>query len=673
MNKILIIGGMGYIGSLIASFLKTYNFTINTIDELNDEGDYNNLTTDYLKNYNVIILCAGHSSITSCQKNPFNSLKNNVYNFIELCKKISVKFIYMSSSSIYGDCGDLKIEESTDFKFIPKSEYDLQKWLCDEYIQKTDLEYYGLRLGTVCGWYTNLRTDTMINSMVYNGIRLNKIKINNPEIWRPILYTEDLLFAVLHIIRYGNFEKRGIYNLASFNMQVKDIGMQVSEILNIPLEIDYNPTKLSYSFSISSCKFMKTFNFKFIGNIKNIVQDLSNNPIKIPKMFLKNECRVCFSKDLKLILDLGEQPLANSYHTLEEKLDTFPLKLNLCLKCTHTQLSHVVNPSILFENYQYVSGTSNTYKEYIDKLCDRITTKYPNKKRVLDIACNDGTLLDIFKKKGWETVGVDPAKNLYKISSQNHKIFNGFFDENFSKNIQKEQEPFDVIISQNVFAHVDDVHGFLKGCKNLLKSNGKLYIQTSQCDMYNRGEFDTIYHEHLSFFNVKSMNFLLKTENMYIENLTRENIHGNSYLFEIGTTSDFKDDEPEYSLDFFKEYKNKIYDLKKNLTNVIETYRQDKYKIIGYGAAAKGNTVLNFLGVNFDYILDDCQTKWGLYTPGMNILIQPPDVLKNETSRILIVLLAWNFSEEIINKLKKYNIPMTILQYFPETKITQIC
>ena len=385
-------------------------------------------------------------------------------------------------------------------------------------------------------------------------------------------------------------------------------------------------------------------------------------------------CRICSNKNLKTILNLNTQPLANNYHNGEEQ-EFFPLSVSACTECFHMQLSVVVDPDIMFKNYLYVSGTSITLRQYFTdfvKLCEEV---YSSKtKKVLDIACNDGTQLDAFKEKGWETYGVDPAENLYKISSSKHNIICDYWNKKVAKNLDQN---FDVIVAQNVFAHTHDVHEFLQACKQTMHNESMVFIQTSQADMIINNEFDTIYHEHLSFFNSKSMKKCANLNGFSLVSVLKTDIHGGSYVFVLkkGTHDESQTElqiEKErklglYDIETYYEYAKKCESVASNFKKQIELFRRDGYKIIGYGAAAKGNTFLNFSEVNLDYIVDDNELKWGLETPGRNIPIKDPRSLKKEhPGKIVVVPLAWNFFHEI--RVKTENMlgrKVKFIKYFP--------
>lgn len=389
----------------------------------------------------------------------------------------------------------------------------------------------------------------------------------------------------------------------------------------------------------------------------------------------KKECICCASDNLNEILDLGEQPLANSYHNNDEILPIFPLKLNLCNKCFHLQLSHIVNPDLLFRNYLYVSGTSDTLRKYFEWFV-KFIIEYTNLNNgsVLDIACNDGTQLDYFKNNGWQTYGIDPSENLYDISSKNHNIICDYFGYKHFDN------KFDVITAQNVFAHNEDAKEFLNNCYELMHDDSLLFIQTSQSEMINNNEFDTIYHEHLSFFNINSFNELTKRTKLYLTDVIKTPVHGVSYVFVLSKKKinnylieNLISVEKEKGLlgyETYQNYRKNVLEIVNIFESSINEYRKNGYKIIGYGAAAKGMTFLNFANVKMDYIIDDNPLKQGLFTPGNNTEIKSIHFLTNydDNDKIVFVPLAWNFFNEIKKRVKKVrdNKNDIYVKYFPK-------
>lgn len=284
-EKVIIIGGCGYIGSALYSHLVSKKYAVDTVDlewygnysnPNNIRKDYIKLTRDFLSQYDVVILLAGYSSVAMCS-NMKKAFKNNVFNFIHLLNSLkNQKFIYASSSTVYGSLNVMYATEEYD-RYLPTNYYDLSKKEIDYYAQLSDVNFFGLRFGTVNGYSPNLRTDLMINKMYAVAKKEKKLKVFNPSLKRPILGINDLCRAVETIIKKNG--KKGIYNVASFNTSVEEIATQVSKNLKVKMEIVNGPLPL-YDFTISSDKFRNEFGFKFRDTIATIVETLKINRIK---------------------------------------------------------------------------------------------------------------------------------------------------------------------------------------------------------------------------------------------------------------------------------------------------------------------------------------------------------------------------------------------------------
>jgi 2-polyprenyl-3-methyl-5-hydroxy-6-metoxy-1,4-benzoquinol methylase len=393
------------------------------------------------------------------------------------------------------------------------------------------------------------------------------------------------------------------------------------------------------------------------------------------------ECLCCGSEKLKLVLDLNEQPLANSFKkTAEEAEPTFPLRLNICEACTHLQLSHAVNPDLLFKNYLYVSGTSQTLRDYFDWFAKETLTYAPAAETVLDIACNDGSQLNSFKALGLKTYGVDPAENLHVLSSANHDVVCDYFTDKYAYHYGSKN--LDIITAQNVFAHNSYPLEFLKQCKEIMHDASVLFIQTSQADMIRNNEFDTIYHEHLSFFNASSMRALAQRAGLYLIDIRKTPIHGNSYMFVFKKSAEDTSkvnavlaEESEQGLqdmNTYLAYADRAVTIVEDLKHTIEHYRGLGYIVAGYGAAAKGNTLLNFSKTVLDFIIDDNPLKQGLYSPGMSTPVVPIAKLDDYAeTKVAFVPLAWNFFTEIRKNIKNKRDREgdVFIKYFPTISI----
>lgn len=373
-----------------------------------------------------------------------------------------------------------------------------------------------------------------------------------------------------------------------------------------------------------------------------------------------NECRCCGNEILKTVLDLGSQPLANSYHK-GGKQEGYPLCLMLCEKCFHSQLSVVVDPNEMFVDYVYISGTSKTLHDYFDWFADMVQSECGKVGCVLDIACNDGTQLCKFKNRGWLTHGIDPARNLLHLSSSNaDKIVCDYL--NVPALEQLGSVKYDAIIAQNVFAHTHDIVHFLECCKSAMNDQTRLYIQTSQADMIENNQFDTIYHEHLSFFSTLSMKTVCERVGLRLVSVKKTDIHGGSYVFTVSLVDNEDSSVSEmiqreqsvgrYSLDRYDDYREKVEQVIFNFRQFAELYSSRGYLLVGYGAAAKGNTFLNASKVKLHFIIDDNPLKQGLLTPGTNTMIASSDLINKFAHNTVFVPLAWNFHDEIRSKIK---------------------
>jgi len=402
-----------------------------------------------------------------------------------------------------------------------------------------------------------------------------------------------------------------------------------------------------------------------------------------------DSCLACGSQDLVPMLDLNDQPLANSFLDDDDAVEPqFPLAVNMCQHCHHLQLTHAVNPELIYKNYLYVSGTSQTYLDYMKWYARFVSETHDIYKdractgpfRVLDIGCNDGSQLDAFKELIWRTYGVDPAENLHSASSaKGHEVICGFWDERTANALPNN---INVITSQNAFAHIPDPLAYLKLVREKLSDDGLMFISTSQADMVLNDEFNTIYHEHISFFNVKSMRVLAERAGLYLVDVVKTPIHGTSYIFVLSKrnvrerVNNIIAMENMFGLyydDTYARWAANTLRLVDELKTFVELYRRKGYVLGGYGAAAKGNTLLNFSKIKLDFIIDDNELKQGKFSPGMKIPVVSIDHLDSygPADKILFIPLAWNYFNDIRKKIlnRRSGPNDKFLKYFPEVEI----
>lgn len=387
-------------------------------------------------------------------------------------------------------------------------------------------------------------------------------------------------------------------------------------------------------------------------------------------------CRFCLNKKLIQVIDLGNQPAANAFLSkkqLKEKEHYFPLKVNFCPKCGQLQLTHVVSPDYLFRNYVYVSSTSPVFVAHFEKYAQSVYKKIDLDKNslVVDIGSNDGILLKPFKKLGTKILGVDPARKIAKEATKNGiTTLPEYFDQQLAEKIIKKWGFADVITFNNVFAHVPYIDELILAAIKLLKPQGALIIEAPYLvDFLRKNLFDTIYHEHVSYLSIGSLQTLFKRFNMTVFDVEKTDSHGGSIRVFVKKNESkrmlqklvekFVNLEKGVGLrkvKTYQEFAKKIDQNKKDLNRLLKQLKSKGKSIIGYGAPAKGNTLLNYFNIGpeiLDYIVDDSSYKQGLFTPGMHIpVVSSAEILKTKPNYIFI--LAWNFAESIMKKLIWY-------------------
>lgn len=388
------------------------------------------------------------------------------------------------------------------------------------------------------------------------------------------------------------------------------------------------------------------------------------------------KCRICRNGGLKKILSLGQTPLANSFLSrddLEKEEEKFPLEIFFCGNCKLVQLGIVVPAELMFRNYVYVSSTSGTFRMHFARMAEEISHSFrlDEKSLAVDIGSNDGILLKGFKKVNVQTIGVEPATNVAMIAEKDGiETINDFFGKKSVDDIIKRKGHADVVTAANVFAHIDDIHDVAENVKLLLKKDGIFVIEVQYlADMIEQMTFDNIYHEHLSYFALIPLSHFFKLHGMEVFDAKRADSHGGSLRVFIkkqggshavkDAVAEILDYERKLGIDDFgmyAEFASKISNTKKEFAANIKMLKGRGSKIAAYGAPAKSTTLLNFCGIGadcIDYIIDDSPLKIGLYAPGTHIPVVSSKMLDDERPDY-VVILAWNFAKEILEKTRKY-------------------
>ncbi len=391
------------------------------------------------------------------------------------------------------------------------------------------------------------------------------------------------------------------------------------------------------------------------------------------QVIARTSCRVCHNKKIVKVIDLGSTPAANAFLTKKQlnKLEPiFPLQVFFCSRCGQLQLGHVVAPELLFRNYVYASSTSATFRNhfvgYAQKIYQRF--KLTVNSLVVDIGSNDGILLKPFKQYGLKVLGIDPARRIARqATKEGIPTWPEFFDSQVAKKIVEKFGPAQIVTANNVFAHVDNLSELIKGIKILLAKDGVFVIEVPYlANLIKKNLFDTIYHEHLSYFSLRPLIKLFSLQKMMVFDVERVSSHGGSirvFTQSINSPRQVSDRvksllslEKKMGLNKKLTYVKLAQIINQNrmrLKNIIDKLISQDKQIIGYGAPAKGNTLLNYFKIDkhiLKYIVDDSSYKQGLFTPGTHIQVANPNrIVKDKPDYILI--LAWNFANEIMEKL----------------------
>ena len=385
--------------------------------------------------------------------------------------------------------------------------------------------------------------------------------------------------------------------------------------------------------------------------------------------FYKFQCRSCGNKNLKRVVSLGYQPLANNLlNKINEKCEMYPLEVNYCENCHNCQLSVSIDPTKMFSNYLYTSSTSKLFvNHFVTAAKKYIKDLKLNKKKslIIDIGSNDGVALKPFLDLGYKNIlGVEPAKNLAKLANKNKiKTFNGFLEK---KNIKKIKKNADLILASNVFAHSDKLKEMAECMFKLLGKNGTIIIEVQYLmNTLKDLTFDNIYHEHYNYWSLTSLvNFFNQFEAKIFRSEAIDT-HGGSIRIYIkkgkkinieNSVKKMLREEEKFGIKKFKTYQEfgkKVYKIRENVVKNLKKLKNTKTIIVGYGAPAKATTALNFFGITneIDFIVEDNALKHNKFVPGVKIAIKNKSQIKNKKNTILV--LAWNFFNDIKKNNKK--------------------
>lgn len=385
-------------------------------------------------------------------------------------------------------------------------------------------------------------------------------------------------------------------------------------------------------------------------------------------------CRSCNAPLTKQVVSLGTTPLANSLlkeSQLTEKEGVFPLDLYLCTKCSLVQIKHTVSPNILFKNYFYFSSYSDTMLESAKNISHKMIKKMnlTEDSLVIELASNDGYLLQYYLSKKVPVLGIDPATNIAEAANQKGiPTLPAFFSKELAQKLAAQNKFADVLHANNVLAHVAELKDFVEGVKILLKPTGVAVIEVPYLvDMIENNEFDTIYHEHLCYFSLSALKNLFAQFDLKVIDVEKLSLHGGSLRLFISHVQAEEDPRVQEMLEFeerikisspsyYEEFARNIIKNKNLLITLLKKLKESGKTIAAYGASAKGSTLLNVFGINtelIDFVVDRSTAKQGYYTPGSHLPIYAPEKLL-EKMPDYVLLLTWNFKKEILAQQSAY-------------------
>jgi hypothetical protein len=380
-------------------------------------------------------------------------------------------------------------------------------------------------------------------------------------------------------------------------------------------------------------------------------------------------CRLCASKDLYNVLDLGSQPPANSLRKeIDEFLPSAPLKLVQCGQCSAVQLTATVDPAYLFSQYVWVTATSATARSYSEFFCTEILKRTAVKAPfVVEVASNDGTFLEKFKEHGCSILGIDPAKNIAtKATESGIPTLAEFFDKTIAQKILGDYQRPNIVMARNVIPHVKEIHSIVEGLAALVDTEGIVIIEFHYAKTIAQElHYDSIYHEHLFYFSINSLAALFAQYGLFPFDAFSSPISGGSLVLFFSTAKkdqslslrqliETEEQDGLNHLSTWQEFGRESIKHAKELKEIVDEYAK-RGKLIAYGASARSSTLMNFAGISnqeIDCVIDRNPIKQGLLTPGTDIpIVSYEEGLKRVEGKD-VLLLAWNFEEEIVRDLR---------------------
>jgi dTDP-4-dehydrorhamnose reductase len=625
--KIVLFGGSGLLGKELLKINKDLITPTHSEVRIEDQKS----VMDFIAKHkpDIVINSAAFIDNRKIEKDPTIAINTNIIgsaNISLACIKHNVRLVYISTDYIYkGDKGNYK---ETD-EILP---FNLYAWT------KLGGETSTMGVNNHLIIRTSFGADSFSYKVAFNDKYASKDYVS---VIAPMIYEASISSMI------------GILNLGTERKTLFDYAKQKSDVQPIRLADTYHSTPIDTSL-----------------NLQKWIDYKSENPICKPH----TNCRCCGSTDMHKYLDLGVMPLANNLEftsKLAKEKEKFPLQIMFCMNCGLSQLSVVINPSKMFSYYTYRSSINGGYVKHCNKMAHELSERFGlgEESFVIDIAGNDGALLEEFKKVfNPKVLNIDPATNLTAIAEQRGiTSLAKFWGYETYEEVIDDYGKADLITATNVFAHVDNMFEFLISAKATLSDKGVLVIEFPYLvDFIQNKEYDTTYFEHLSYISITPIERLCERVGLKLFDVEKQNIHGGTTRLSIchpnahevtenvATFIKYEADNGFMNLERYLRWSEDINDTIKDFSTKLLDLKLKGHTISGFGASSKGNTLLNSCKITtdlMDYIADETPEKIGKFSPTTGIpIVNKQTIIDKPTD--FIVILAWNFQEEIIAKLR---------------------
>ncbi|MFH1409714.1 MAG: NAD-dependent epimerase/dehydratase family protein [Nanoarchaeota archaeon] len=682
MKKVVILGHTGFVGHRIKAYfeekhpeLKTIGISSKEID-LTDAEQCSRLK-EYFDMGTHVIMCSG---IKSNYGNDLDAYDKNVRMVVNICKVFSQnpvkRFMFFSSIAVYGvDVDNTHIQEKNSLEpdtYYGLSKFDSERLLSFEFSKLKDSSLVILRPSIIYG-----SGETIIASTP-SGFLIKYLEGGEVTLWgdgselREFLFVDDIV-KIVGLLSFSDF--KGVINIGGDKPHSYAESLEMIEkLLDKKLTIHHKPRSKDKANKAYDDSVLKTLfpQFKFTPLEEGLRCILDSRRGK--DHYKKITCRLCNSDKPTLVVPIGKSAVGGAFvpkDKLKHKQETYPLDMYQCKTCGHVQLLDVVDPYILFSDYTYFSGKTSLrehFADYSKKVMDDNNLKPGS--FVIDIGSNDGAFLGFFKEKGMRVLGVDPAKNVAEYAnSLGIETLPIMFDMKAVEEINEKYGKTDIIVANNVFAHVDNLKEMAIGVRNLLKKDGLFYFEVSYLiDVIDKMLLGTIFHEHLSYHTIKPLVSFLKSLGLELIGVERVNIQGGSIICKAQLVGGKRAVSPSvdgliileesrgvYGQGFFAGFNKNLAELKKKLKQLLNELKSQAKKIAGFGAARGGTLIIYLfdLGEYIEYIVDDDKIKQGLYSPGLHIPVLPISAMY-ERNPDYVIILAWVHSKSIIRNNRTY-------------------